>query len=193
MTYVIGISGPPRSGKDTLANVLTTGFSLAAQRMSLSTPMRHAIYAMLGKDYTETDYETRKDMVQEQLGGQTIRQAMIALSEEHVKPRYGEDFWARSTISAVMQLHDRPQLLVIPDMGFDEEVEALEDAFGADNCMWPHLSRPNHSFRGDSRGYVGRPERVVPLHNPGVDGAAFFHAAAMKVMTIADVWGWKFS
>lgn len=168
-TYVVGLSGPPRSGKDSIGAVLVQLLMekhpiLACQR-ALSMPMRKTIYAMIGKDYTLEHYETSKDKPRPELGGISIRQAMIKLSEEWVKPTYGHGFWAASMLNTLPM--DRARVVVITDMGFPSEVEVLEQAFGAEHCVWGNIVRPGCTFEGDSRSHVGCEERRTVIINEG--------------------------
>lgn len=167
MTYLVGISGPPRSGKDSvghmLAAILEDRQGIQAQMLACSTPMREAVYALLGQPYALTHYEQHKDDPQEIFGGQSIRQAMIALSEEHAKPRYGQGFWGKSLLGRVWD--PAPKLIIVTDMGFQAEVEVLEERFSPHRCAWAQLQRPGYDFSKDSRSYVGTPDYAVQIDN----------------------------
>lgn len=190
--YLIGISGPPRSGKDTLAKAIKAAMELrlglSVQLVTLSTPMRAAVYGMMGLQYSLEHYEAHKDDPQAILGGSSIRDAMIALSERHVKPHYGKFFWARAAVNSFFPDAD---IVVITDMGFAVEVEAFERHCGKQRCMWPQLIRPGHDFSRDSRSYVGNPDRSTLLMNDGLN-PGFFPAAALQTIDIAERWGWNF-
>lgn len=50
-TYLVGLSGPPRSGKDTLGNLVAGMLrekGVEVEVHALSLPMRLAVYGMLG-------------------------------------------------------------------------------------------------------------------------------------------------
>lgn len=169
-TYLIGLSGPPRSGKDSvgvaLAKIIRDRHPVTVCHRALSMPMRKTIYAMIGKDYTLEHYETSKDIPMGELGGKTIRQAMIQLSEEWVKPAYGQGFWGHALLNT-LPMEGGVRVIIVTDMGFDAEVEVFVEAFGAENCMWPQIVRPHCDFSGDSRGYVGRPDQRTSIINEG--------------------------
>lgn len=103
-TYLIGLSGPPRSGKDTLGN-LVAGIlrekDVPVEVHALSLPMRLAVYGMLGLEYSVEHYEANKDtpFTTGSGGVTTIRQEMISLSEDHVKPRLGNDWWGYALLN----------------------------------------------------------------------------------------------
>lgn len=195
MSYLIGISGPPRSGKDTLGSVLAghimDRFGVQAQIIQQSLPMRHMIFSLMGLEYSLVMYEREKDTPQKALAGRSIREAMIALSEQHVKPLYGKGQWARAALNR--RWVSKPKIVIVTDMGFDEEVAEFESEYGFNRCLWPQLARAGHSFASDSRTYVGRPELVIPLDNSmplKAGGQAFFQAAAREIGNVIEHRGW---
>jgi len=166
-TLLIGMSGPPRSGKDTIGRMLGAVIEdihgIQPQVLALSLPMRSVVYCMLGIDYSESHYELHKDDPQDAFGGKSIRQAMIAFTEEHVKPTYGRGFWAKSLIGRLWE--PKPRVVIITDMGFEEEVDEFSAHFGLENTFYPQITRPGCSFKGDSRSFVGPHERRTSIIN----------------------------
>lgn len=158
LPYLVGFSGPPRSGKDTLGNLLAgilRGKGVKVDVLALSLPMRLAVYAYLGLDYTVEHYEAHKDadIVPVEGGGfRSIRQEMISLSEGYVKPRLGYGWWARALLN---RTDPAPKVIIVTDMGFWAEHNVFVDALGADRCAWIQVHRDGHDFSGDSRSYVG--------------------------------------
>lgn len=189
-TLLIGMSGPPRSGKNTIAEhlaaVIEDRHGIQSQLLTLSTPMREVVYAMLGIEYSEAHYERCKDFPQEDFGGRSIRQAMIAFTEEHVKPSYGAGFWAKSLLGRMWD--PRPRVLIITDMGFDEEVEVFSLHFGVKNTFYPQIVRPGQSFVGDSRNYVGAAGRWTTI----VNDEDIPTAARRAYGRLVNQFGWKF-
>lgn len=158
MTYLIGFSGPPRAGKDTIAQELQ--FVLAERHPSLhvvmaalSTPLREATYTLGGMLYTREHYEAQKDVPQTVFNGATIRGAMIALAEGHVRRTYGVEFFARSLLNR--ELGKEPDLIIVTDVGFEEEVSEFIVGVGREKCCFPQIVRPGCDFTNDSRSYVG--------------------------------------
>lgn len=190
-TLLIGMSGPPRSGKDTIGNILAAIIEdkhhIQPQVLALSTPMRAVVYCMLGIEYSEAHYERCKDHPQEDFGGKSIRQAMIAFTEEHVKPTYGVGFWARSLIARMWE--PQPRVVIVTDMGFMEEVDIFSARFGVENTFYPQVTRPGTSFDGDSRTYVSAPGRFTAIINDeDVDTAAY-----RTYGRLVNQFGWDFS
>ena len=172
--YFIGFSGPPRSGKDTIAQYLAAliedKHGIQPQLLACSTPMREVVYAMLGRPYDGVHYERHKDDPQPAFAGRSIRQAMIALSEEHVKPAYGHDFWGHSLLAR--RWEPRPRILIVTDVGFDAEVGVFTNEYGVDNVVYPQITRPHTTFEGDSRSYVGTKDRITAIINDDDIGVA---------------------
>lgn len=190
MSYLIGFAGPPRSGKDTLARhlaaIIEDRHKIQPQLLACSTPMREVVYAMLGQPYSDDHYDKHKDIPQAAFGGKSIRQAMIALSEEHVKPIYGHQFWGGSLLAR--RWDPLPQVVIITDCGFDAEVELFTGEYGMANVVYPQISRVGCSFEGDSRSYVGTPGRTTSIINDGTPAVE----AGRIYGRLVNQFGWVF-
>lgn len=156
MTYVVVFNGPPHSGKDTLANCLHQRLrkaGISSRRKALSLPMRLVVYELLGISdrYNEEHYAANKDEVQ--WTGKTIRQMMIKLSEEWVKPAYGKQFWT----DRAFQAKDSAQVLIFSDGGFREEIDRMLDLVGEENLLLVQIERLGTDWSKDSRGYLTAP------------------------------------
>lgn len=193
-TYLIGLSGPPRSGKDSvgvaLAKIIRERHPVTVCSRALSMPMRKTIYAMIGKEYTLEHYETSKDIPMGELDGRTIRQAMIQLSEEWVKPTYGQGFWGHALLNT-LPMEGGTRVVIVTDMGFEAEVDVFVEAFGAENCLWPQITRPGCDFSTDSRSYVGRPEQRTAIINEGESLDQVTTAAGRIYGRMLNQFGWE--
>lgn len=160
--YVIGLNGPPRSGKDTVADsirmqLLRDGYSCKV--IHTAAPMRKAAFSLLGLESTHVSYEAVKDLKQ-QMTGDTVRQLMIQLSEEFIKPKYGQDYWARLLqrrinvwVRSLGRDEKKAPVVIIPDIGFDVEANMLGQTHGEQYAN-VFLNRKGKHFRNDSRSYV---------------------------------------
>lgn len=185
--YVVGLSGPPRSGKDSIGAALhhlLNTHGVRVQRLALSLPMRLAVYALLGIEYDTEHYEANKDKPQELFGGKTIREVMISMSETWAKPAYGQNFWAQSAIN-----HIEPDIdvLIVTDMGFTPEVITIEGVAGPENCVWAWLFREGTDWSLDSRNYVGNPHYQTQLYND----ATVEETARRLYGRLVNQFGWK--
>lgn len=173
MTKVILINGPARSGKDTLADVLEDAQYEWASKKDLSyvlcrfkfAGMMHKMWREVFWDYLAPDEDTfldyvdgsKKNEVFEPLGV-SYRQAMIAFSEDFIKPLLGTSFFGRYTAQQIarQQLwYPKNELVaIISDSGFAEEAVAIIEKFGAENVLHIKLYREGFTFSGDSRNYI---------------------------------------
>lgn len=186
MIRLVGFSGPPRSGKDTIAGHLSSRLAFRGNKTQIlahSTPMRMAVYAYLGLSYSDEHYHENKDIPIDVGHGRqtTIRREMISLSESHVKARFGHDWWGHNLINRI-DISDG--IVLVTDMGFQAEHDLFMDAFGPENCAWMHLYRDGTSWDGDSRSYVGKGSMVLNNHSP--DGAATYISYLLR-----DVYKWE--
>lgn len=153
---LIGLSGPPRSGKDSigyaLADILREKTSSPVEVHALSQPMRLAVYGYLGLFYSDEHYEANKDRPIQLSSGKTttIRHEMISLSEHHVKPRLGHGWWGRALLNRVQITEG---IIIVTDMGFHAEHDVFTETL---DCAWVHVHREGKTFEGDSRKYIGR-------------------------------------
>lgn len=188
--YIIGMNGPPHSGKDSVANALAAIIEDAGGqqplRMALSQPMRETVFSLAGLFYDDPTYERTKDEPQEIFHGRTIRQEMIELSERHVKPRLGQDFWARRADVSIKQWDD--SCAIISDFGFEAEARFFNARYDAMNVLVVQLYREGCDWSKDSRGYVGEEYQFLHISNNGT-----IQEAAEKVYDFCIVeLGWTF-
>lgn len=152
---VVIFNGPPRSGKDAVSRMLVEhieaqGVDIPILEESLSLPLRHIAYSMVGQTYHESTYETFKETPFAEFG-RTGRQLMIDASESFLKPTYGIEVMAKMLIERVKDFNG---LLLIRDGGFQIEVDPICEAYGPQNVYIVNCYRNGCSFDGDSREYI---------------------------------------
>lgn len=163
MQYIIGLNGPPKSGKDTIAAAMRDHLdprcNIPVVIDHLARPMRQMAMSLTGNDPTDFAlYNSIKDTPQKLLrraltgGLDSIRQLMIAMSEEFIKPVYGQDFWARKMLLSHQWLDEgMPGVLIVPDIGFPAEVGVFDDMFPGVKTLIVQVDRPGATWVGDSR------------------------------------------
>lgn len=155
--FIIAFNGPPRSGKDTLAQFVLEALQVEGHSgwiRSLSMPMRRRAFATLGLDYTDDYYEAIKDEIIPLLGV-TLRQFMIDDSQQFMKPIYGQAIWSKILMAEFNEKAlAAPGILLIPDLGFLAEAGHLSDAVGPNNFYLVRTAREGCDFSRDSRNYV---------------------------------------
>lgn len=154
ITYVI-LNGPPHSGKSIAArylvsvlNITTTG---PACIESFAAPMKHFIAVALGARYRELSKDTPVDV----LAGYSVREFLIDLSENYIKPRYGTAAYGRWLVNRCVRFNPLPRFVVVDDGGFVDEADAVP------NRLIVRLLRRDTSFINDSRNYLPDPHFVV--------------------------------
>lgn len=148
MPKIVILNGPPRSGKDSIANNLK-GF-LAIKFAGVLKKMTHAFYGM--SDIPSDNFEEVKDLPSKAFYGLTPREAYIAVSEQYIKPVHGLSFFGYRLVERIKRTgHSH---YVISDSGFYEETIPLIKEFGINNIYLFHLTRPGFGFDNDSRIYL---------------------------------------
>jgi len=165
---VIFVQGPPRSGKDTAAQIISQVYD--CMHMKFAMPIR-AMLAGIVPSVLE-DIERAKNHSLKQYNPDatdiTIRQLMIEFSEEFIKPRLGEAAFGYASLEFVKRHVLNGQPIVFSDSGFPDEAVPFIEYFGPGNCLIIQLTRVGTSFKGDSRNYWSHPKVMnVILPNDG--------------------------
>ena len=155
MKFVL-MNGPPGCGKDTAAANLVP--YLAFKHLKFAAPIKRMVAALLGCDLRTL--EETKDIPNRILRYEnslikrddTPRGLLIALSEELLKPRYGNSYFGNALWFEAISSGNR--LFVISDCGFEGEVGRLIDSAGKANCLLVRIHREGHDFTNDSRSYL---------------------------------------
>jgi hypothetical protein len=144
---IVFLNGPPHCGKDTAAERLAT--TMPCQLLKFAAPIKRMVCGALGE--TLQWLEKNKDRPDPRLNGETPRKFLIALSEDLIKPRYGDQFFGRCMVGELDKLDANGGVV-----------------YGASNCLKVEIHREGKTFDGDSRSYWHMPElRTVRLHNDG--------------------------
>lgn len=112
---VIGIAGPARAGKDTLARFIIA--NIGGYRYSFADPIRAMLKAGFGIDMSEPYWLERKEEVIAALG-KSPRQLMQTLGTEWGRDLVHPDVWL---LLGLNQLMSAGPGMVIPDVRFGNE------------------------------------------------------------------------
>lgn len=177
------INGPPGSGKDTLAGLIVKTCPSAFLE-GFAEPIRAMIYSVFFPNEGPIDYsiDLRDQKVkassmpfqfpnQENIPGYTVRDEMIAFSEQYMKRRYGPQIFGRLLWERCKEQMMFSQSFVISDSGFTPEARFIIDQVGTDNCILIRLHREGCSYAGDSRGYIDLPITTYDITNDGAPEA----------------------
>lgn len=171
MNPIIILNAPPQSGKDTLANILKSRYPLIRDT-SFKLPLYHLFCQTVGIDYQEFMdlYLTEgwKDTPNKDLNGKTPRELMIHISENYIKPFFGDSYFGKQVTDQIyFYEHTREEEFtwVIPDGGFDSESESLLSTFG-DRLVCIQFTRDGKTFENDSRNWITNVSNTVYVEHP---------------------------
>lgn len=152
---VIFLNGPPRSGKDTVAKGLL--HQLGPQNATIvkfADPLTNIAKVILGmteKEFLHYREEAKDEPLPEPFDHLTMRQLLIKISEEWIKPTFGERYFGHAMVRRLNHLMS--PTVIISDSGFYDEAVPVLSRYGADRCLLIQVSRFGATFEGDSRSY----------------------------------------
>ena len=191
MNKLIFVSGAPGSGKDTFANAVEDHMDplisvqeyldrglygtdpMLVEIIPIKQTLINAVVALFNLDYYDwvDRYDTDlKEEPWDKLNGMSQREALIWLSEEVVKPKFGDDFFGKAY--AVGLNYEAEDIVIAPDAGFVGELEAIMERVGRDKCVMINTFRDGKTFDKDSRDLITGDMLGIPgytLNNNGTE------------------------
>lgn len=161
-TTVVLLNGPPLSGKDSGADHLVDFFrpcgAVKREFKQKLFDLVMLIYSIKPERFWQI-YNDRalKEKPLPEFEGLSIRQAMIKVSEEVIKPNYGKQYFG---VAAARELQEGV-LNIFSDSGFVEELTPIAEKVGAENIFLIRVYREGCKFQGDSRNYL--PPECLPF------------------------------
>jgi hypothetical protein len=157
MPKIILLNGPARSGKDfAAAHLMDATKDDDPVHLKLSTPLK----IMAGEILAESceDLEKIKDRTLD--FGASYRDVQIMLFES-IAQTFTRSWLGQAMTRKIKKLD--VNIIVISDVGRDEEIEPLIKAFGAKNILVVQIFRDGCSFDNDIRYYItdARVKRVT--------------------------------
>ena len=175
MTRILILNGPPRSGKDSLANHIVSLNPLWRHLKFASTlkQMTHRLYN-IPEEYAKA-YEKDKETPRPEFYGLSARQAYINVSEQYIKPTHGTDFFGQALATQIEKYLSSTiyHNFVISDGGFWDEILPLILKFHASAITVVYLSREGSNWSKDSRNYISQDKldfyevQTVAISNEG--------------------------
>lgn len=157
MAKIILLNAPKGAGKDTVANAICERLEYP-RKASFKAPMFQIALAILGQENFSRFLNAYDDREQKEKGhdflmGMTCRQFMIWISEEVIKPKFGEKYFGKR-LSDLAKNGEHP--VIVSDCGFEQEVIALIE--GGHEVKLVRMHRQGFEFdETDSRNYVYLP------------------------------------
>lgn len=150
---VLFLNGPPYSGKDTAADFAWPAYQ--ARRMQFKTPLIRAVqglFSLTDAEVKDFSQPPNKDKEQARLHGYSWRQALIWMSENCVKPAFGDTFFG-VILDECIKRPTMSKITIIPDSRFAAEAEPVIHTLGGNNCHLFHIHRSGCDWTNDSGSY----------------------------------------
>ncbi len=140
MSVDIGLCGYKRAGKTTVAEILCDSYGY--YHGSFASPLRFFVADVLGM--TLAQLESEKETPIDWLDGVTPRKMMQTVGTEWGRRMVHPEMWVRSLRQRISPALDRGQNVVVSDVRFRNEAQALRDIGG----VIVRVTRPG-AVRGD--------------------------------------------
>ena len=168
---VIMFNAPPRAGKDTACEILMRKFPESVKYEYFKEYLYKESAKVLGLDFNfwasvcQNGDLKDKPMLRLQTGeaegSVTPRDILINVAENILKPKHGKDCIANATahkIAKTIQQFKAEKgynpIIVVPDLGFPYEADAVRTIIPSAEVAVVHIKREGYTFEGDSRNYV---------------------------------------
>lgn len=167
---IVLLNGPKGCGKDTIANILRDKFGW------LKTEFKHDLYDETAKYLNipveiireRNENRTLKELpfMYKGVGYDSVRNLLIFVSEQVIKPKYGKDYFGLKAANRVklMRADIRATPIVFADSGFEEEKLALMEKVN-EPIYVVKLMREGFRYdpETDSRTYLSCPDLTIKL------------------------------
>lgn len=170
----IFLQGPPQSGKDTVAKLLSD-FG-AFRPIKFAQPIITAMQALYPTYFSRPDRDMesfkRHDFgkyYHDEGAPVTGRDIMIAYSEFFMKELFGSQFFGNETKRELQRRDTDAHHWTASDSGFEQEAQPVFEVIPKKECAIIQLFRPTKSFAGDSRNYWTDPEVATFQYNNALD------------------------
>lgn len=149
---IIIFNGPPSTGKDEACNYLKKEKNFTHVEFKDALFTETCKYFSVSKDWFMENYNDRsvKERKEVVLGDRSRREALIHVSENIIKPKYGKEFFGQKVSE---NLNDNVEYC-FSDGGFKEELFPIINKVGAENICLVQLTRKGCDFSTDSRRYL---------------------------------------
>jgi dephospho-CoA kinase len=148
---IVAICGRMGSGKDALADILVHRHGFVA-KLKFADPLKATLRTLFSlredqiegdaKDSLDPRFETTPRRLMQWFGTEVMQHSL-----QRECPRIGRRIWAELLMERIRALetqHDDGGAVVISDMRFQHELDALREAFGTSRVFAIRIERPPH-------------------------------------------------
>lgn len=147
MKKVIICNCPAQTGKDVFAKYMSTRYGHTHLEFKTKLiELTRSIYDVSKETWDEIYVSGTKETPMDIFDGLSPREALIYVSEDVIKPKFGKNYFGKS---AAKQLKDG--LNIFSDGGFFDEINEVVKVVGVENVIFFEFERDNKTFEGDSR------------------------------------------
>jgi hypothetical protein len=126
LKMLIGVAGKKRSGKDTTAKFLVEDHGFKA--MAFAEPLKDAAKTIFGWGEEHVNGELKE--VEDPFWGFSPRWALQHMGTEAMRKNIDDEIWVKATMRKAMPLVAKGGNIVITDVRFPNEAQAIRDAGG---------------------------------------------------------------
>lgn len=164
--FAVVFNGPPGSGKDEICKQLIKNSKHVFHKMFKEKllELTMAVYNIYDdRFFAIYDDRIQKETPREEFGGLSIRQAMIKVSEEVIKPVFGKKYFGDMAAKNLELGYN-----LFSDGGFPDELDGIYERTKG-NMIIIQLEREGCDFSSDSRNYINNYKDVptVKIANNG--------------------------
>jgi hypothetical protein len=152
---ILIFNGPPGSGKDAICYYLEEKFNFENVSFKKTLFDEVLLYYNVDRQWFIDGYldrDAKENKKESLLNGLTRREAMIHVSEDICKPKYGKDYFSIGVSKEINS--DLNKDYCFSDGGFLEEFGAVININGKERVKIIQLFRNNCDFSRDSRRYI---------------------------------------
>jgi hypothetical protein len=148
---IIVFNGPPGTGKDEACAWMVDNYKFTHLSFKHELFKATVEYYNVSKEWFMEGYldRTQKEKKEAALQGMSRRDAMIHVSENVIKPKYGKDFFGVQAASQILENSD----YCFSDGGFIHELLPIINKSGVEKICIVQLTRDGCDFSSDSRRY----------------------------------------
>jgi len=157
MPHIIMLNGPPRSGKDTIGDILCSDYG--AERMKFAHHLFEDLKKLLNLSDEQFRYYREEGKDEKVFNGLSLREVSINYSENVIIPRFGPHFWAKCLLDDIKM--QSLGLFVVTDLGFDRELDYFDENWPEKDLTIVKIMRDGCDFSKDSRDYVRRHDLII--------------------------------
>lgn len=148
---LVVFNAPPNAGKDYICDYLVDKYHY--NKVEFKKALRDLvkiIYSLTDEKLEWYYQRENKEKYFDELGGKSIRECFIEVSEHLIKPFYGKEWFGEKLVDRLNPI----TVNVASDGGFPEEIEAVAKQIGEDNILIIQIYADECSFENDSRKYL---------------------------------------